>query len=84
MLKDEKNNRNINITDILSTSNILNLHNLNRIFKHTEIIKYKTPIFDDKGQYYFILTSDNVDFKKAIKYKHNIKLKYYNITVVPP
>ena len=60
-------------------NNILNLHNLNRIFKHTEIIKYKTPIFDDKGQYYFILTSDNVDFKKAIKYKHNVKLKYYNI-----
>ena len=29
MLKDEKNNRNINITDILSTSNILNLHNIN-------------------------------------------------------
>jgi len=30
MLKDKKDNRSINIIDILSTSNILNLHNINQ------------------------------------------------------
>ena len=46
-------------------------------FKHKIIIKYDIKIWGTLD-YKFILGSDNINFDKSMKYKHDIDIKYYD------
>lgn len=75
-----KNKLNTNGILVKNGEKINNYYYFNSMFKYTDIINYETILYNENTfDYSFILGSNNINFKLSPKYKHNIKLKYYNI-----
>lgn len=73
LCSDKLNDSGVLVKNGEDLKNYINIHTL---FKHTKIIKYHEKIWGDLD-YKFMLASNNIDFDKSMKYKHNINIKFY-------